>query len=192
MTQNTQTTTERITALIFDAIRMDSTTFETVDAECATIAAEIDGLRDEMAVILRERDEAHLALAEARNIIAANSKLLHDAGADFDRMMRERDEARDQAAGLDAGMRFQFDRAEDYKAQRDEARAEVGRLRPAAEAWEAEERYRNAERLLDAGRLAYVFPFSAEYLTARDACDAARSAFNATAARARAAKEAKP
>jgi hypothetical protein len=66
MTQNTQTTTERITALIFDAIRMDSTTFETVDAECATIAAEIDGLRDELAVILRERNDAHLALAEAR------------------------------------------------------------------------------------------------------------------------------
>jgi hypothetical protein len=40
MTRNTQTTTERITALIFDAIRMDSTTFETVDAECAGQLAE--------------------------------------------------------------------------------------------------------------------------------------------------------
>ena len=66
MTQNTQTTTERITALIFDAIRMDSTTFETVDAECATIAAEIDGLRDEMAVILRERDEARAEVERLR------------------------------------------------------------------------------------------------------------------------------
>jgi len=90
MTQNTQTTTERITALIFDAIRMDSTTFETVDAECATIAAEIDGLRDEMAVILRERNDAHLALAEAR--------------------------------------------------------AEVERLRPAAEAWNTLEEFREAQR----------------------------------------------
>jgi len=59
--------------------------------------------------------------------------------AEIDALTRERDEARAELAGLDAGMRFQFDRAEDYKAQRDEARAEVERLRPAAEAWEAQE-----------------------------------------------------
>ena len=74
----------------------------------------------------------------------------------------------------------------------DGLRAEIARLKPAAEAWEAEERYRRAERRKDEGRLAYVFPFSAEHIAARDACDTARNEFNAAAARARAAKERKP
>lgn len=57
--------------------------------------------------------------------------------AEIDALTRERDEARAELAGLDAGMRFQFDRAEDYKAQRDEARAEVARLTPLSEIHDA-------------------------------------------------------
>ena len=59
-------------------------------------------------------------------------------------------------------------------AERDEARAEVERLRPAAEAWEAQEVYRRACVAWDAGRLKPV-EFAEEQVK-----------FNAAAARARA------
>ena len=42
-----------------------------ISQNVAIIAAEIDGLRDEMAVILRERNDAHLALADRDAIVAA-------------------------------------------------------------------------------------------------------------------------
>ena len=88
MTQNTQTTAERIFALIFENIGY-------TDGDDRTVAA---------------------------------------IAAEIDRLTAERD-------GYEAGMRFQFDRAEDYKAQRDEARAEIERLRLPAEAWETQEHY---------------------------------------------------
>lgn len=86
--------------------------------------------------IIRE----HLKFYAGSGEWAAAVEAGQEIAAEIDALTRERDEARAELAGLDAGMRFQFDRAEDYKAQRDEARAEAERLRPAAEAWEA--RYR--------------------------------------------------
>ena len=91
MTQNTQTTAERIFALIFENIGY-------TDGDDRTVAA---------------------------------------IAAEIDRLTAERD-------GYEAGMRFQFDRAEDYKAQRDEARAEVERLTPKARLWESDEALRLA------------------------------------------------
>ena len=61
---------------------------------------EIDGLRDELAVILRERNDAHLALAAAR---AHNAELSTElAGANFEGnlAMIQRDEARAEVARL--------------------------------------------------------------------------------------------
>jgi hypothetical protein len=86
--------------------------------------------------IIRE----HLKFYAGSGEWAAAVEAGQEIAAEIDALTRERDEARAELAGLDAGMRFQFDRAEDYKAQRDEARAEAERLRLAAEAWEA--RYR--------------------------------------------------
>jgi uncharacterized membrane protein YqiK len=83
--------------------------------------------------IIRE----HLKFYAGSGEWAAAVEAGQEIAAEIDALTRERDEARAELAGLDAGMRFQFDRAEDYKAQRDEARAEAERLRPAAEAWEA-------------------------------------------------------
>jgi hypothetical protein len=64
----TQTTDERIRELLLDGLNILDGTFRSTQATdiASQIAAEIDGLRDELAVILRERNDAHLALAEAR------------------------------------------------------------------------------------------------------------------------------
>jgi hypothetical protein len=64
----TQTTDERIRELLLDSLNILDGTFRSTQATdiASQIAAEIDGLRDELAVILRERNDAHLALAEAR------------------------------------------------------------------------------------------------------------------------------
>jgi hypothetical protein len=66
MTQ--QTTAERIYGIIREHLDFYAGQGEWAAAVEAgeTIAAEIDALRDELAVILRERNDAHLALAEAR------------------------------------------------------------------------------------------------------------------------------
>ena len=68
--------------------------------------------------------------------------------AEIDALTRERDEARAELAGLDAGMRFQFDRAEDYKAQRDEARAELLKEREAYSKRAAEQTVSGASKLM--------------------------------------------
>ena len=73
--------------------------------------------------IIRE----HLKFYAGSGEWAAAVEAGQEIAAEIDALTRERDEARAELAGLDAGMRFQFDRAEDYKAQRDEARAEVTR-----------------------------------------------------------------
>lgn len=127
MTQNTQTTAERIRDIIedhIDAIKAAQKIAAEIDALTQTNAlmlesaergqatiAELRALIPVSRVDLGAHDKTISALAaelnalkaerdEARNIIAANSKLLHDAGADFDRMMRERDEAREMIARL--------------------------------------------------------------------------------------------
>jgi hypothetical protein len=85
-------TARRIWILISESL-MDSDG-GAVEKMTKTIAAEIDGLRDELAVILRERNDAHLALAAAR---AHNAELSTElAGANFEGnlAMIQRDEAR--------------------------------------------------------------------------------------------------
>lgn len=104
MTQNTQTTAERIFALIFENIGY-------TDGDDRTVAA---------------------------------------IAAEIDRLAAERDAAREQIAGYEAGMRFQFDRAEDYKAQRDEARAEAREQIAALEASNAEQAQMMADGFADA------------------------------------------
>lgn len=67
----TQTTSERIEAMLGVHYDWTGRVIEAgVDTAARKIAAEIDALRDEMAVILRERNDAHLALAEARAEVA--------------------------------------------------------------------------------------------------------------------------
>jgi hypothetical protein len=216
----TQTTDERIRELLLDSLNILDGTFRSTQATdiASQIAAEIDALRDELAVILRERNDAHLALAEARanlrlaamrieGFIAAKDDALaeidglraqlstqademirftnlandyatvsqklagcesalrlslagteqhyfaspariDDVRAALAERTRERDEARAELAGLDAGMRFQFDRAEDYKAQRDEARAELLKEREAYSKRAAEQTVSGASKLM--------------------------------------------
>ena len=60
-----KTTSERIEAMLGVHYDWTGRVIEAgVDTAARKIAAEIDALRDEMAVILRERNDAHLALAE--------------------------------------------------------------------------------------------------------------------------------
>jgi hypothetical protein len=103
MTQNTQTTAERIESILRRDLDVD--------------------------VIVSRGGDPHYNEADIVGVNIAAQAI----AAEIDALTRERDEARAELAGLDAGMRFQFDRAEDYKAQRDEARAEVARLTPLSE-----------------------------------------------------------
>jgi chromosome segregation ATPase len=165
---------------------------ETLQMHKATLAKRNTDLLERNAFLLAsaEAAQANLAacrreLAEARATISANNKLLHDAGADFDRMMRERDEARAEIATLTlklANARLnlkhcseEVDKRDECAGQLAEARAEVERLRPAAEAWEAHEAH------LYADKHARTYAETSE----------ARANYVAAAARARAAKEAK-
>ena len=116
MTQNTQTTAERIRNLIFDAIQDSPYGDESIVAAPlgVTIAAEIDGLT-------AERDEAREQIAALEASNAEQAQMMADGFAD----------AKEQSARLA------------------EARAEVERLRPAAEAW----LYKQACEAWDAGKI---------------------------------------
>lgn len=147
MTQNTRTTTaERIFALIFENIGYTDGDDRTV----AAIAAEIDALT-------AERDEARDKLIEVRDT-------LHHTNNEFAVILRERNEARAEVKAGDAGNKLvrseqeaqrltrmrDFERdaagtmADQYSIlaeERNALKADVERLRPAAEAWEAQEVY---------------------------------------------------
>lgn len=153
MTQNTQTTVDRIQAIVeaglFDFSARPS---------CEVIAAEIDALTADNA--------------------QANQWLVNGV-AKIERLEKERDEARERG--------YMLERESQSRAMIDAStiailRAEVERLRPAAEAWEAREAQRIAFETFDRD------PTPGNH----DALTDANMAMLGTGLRARAAKEAKP
>lgn len=136
MTQ-TQTTAERIFALIFSNIGYTDGDDRTV----ASIAAEIDALKAQLAA----QDAALVDMPKLAALLATAER------------------------------------------ERDEARAEAARLRPAAEAWEAAE-VANAE---NANRMSLIMDADA-YTGAKAIWLAAQEQADIAAARAREAKESKP
>lgn len=125
MTQNTQTTLERIAEMILRSIEQSIFNFDTgydADPIAKEIAAEIDALT-------AERDAARAQVIEARAMASEREDFRLKQIADI---RQERDAYREGYNRLTA--------------QLAEARAEVERLRLPAEAWRTLEAYREAER----------------------------------------------
>lgn len=138
---------------------------------------------------------------EVRNLLA--SAMVHPATVIVEQLEHQEEEIKALEAektelmagrdGYEAGMRFQFDRAEDYKAQRDEARAKVAD-------WEHEEglaEIANTQINLHYAEVAKNRELTAQLAEARAEIDRLRPAAEAfflaekkrrAAARARAAK----
>ncbi len=186
MTQNTQTTAERIETFLDSCLDRDWHEIDTHEA-AQTIAAEIDALtaeRDEARAKLKECDDSTdfvQELREAEQSTLANTQRLLGVAqtqidakdkriAELEGLLREHEDAtRDAVAVTLAGNALAGELAK--------ALAEVERLRPAAEAWEAGVVLREAE---------YQWLRAGGWAEERKPVDAARENFDA--ARARAAK----
>ena len=168
MTQNTQTTAERIRALLiphpFDDFQLRRT--------IKTIAAEIDSLTAQLAEAREQHKHCDLFLdsanADLRECQSALRLALAGTEQKYFAIPARIDDVRAALA--------------DAQAQLAEARAEVERLRPAADAWKAREAQRIAFETFDRD------PTPGSH----DALTGANMAMLGTGLRARAAKEAKP
>lgn len=242
MTQNTQTTAERIARLIDEnyqihGLRADYETAKIVARELDARQAQIDALRAQLRTALAERDEAWAkaadweheeGLAEIADTqtnlhyaeVAKNRELtaqLRTANAEVARLMPlpeiytlwkkiiedgnpSRDtvahfvelahKAAERAATSPADLRTPTDqRIAALEALLAEARAEVERLRPAAEAWEAREALVAASKIRDAALWEIGAPNTDRYRVTKSAWLVAEEAAETAAARARAAKE---
>ena len=160
MTQNTQTTAERIAEMVHP-----SSPFDLYDV-AVSIAAEIDRLTG-------ERDGYLADVIFNQNWIADMQRRTDLVIA---QVTKERDEARADLAKCGADLQYEFDNPGDSRRRIAELEAEAERMRPSAEAWEAQEEY--ADCIDHNGSEPYALGMAMKAAAAR--------------ARARAAKEAKP